>query len=329
MTTDLITIETLKAADVFKPGAVEKLLAGVEEKVRAITIDASTEKGRNEVKSLAYKITRSKTALDDMGKNHVAELKKAAGVVDADRRLIRERLDALKDEVRRPVDEYELEEEIRIDNHKNQMECLQAIDTFIGDAVISEIAQRLETLKQLKDRDWQEFSDGANRLIPKMELSLTAMRVRVAQQEAERAELDRLRKAEDERQEAERKATAEREQKERDERIAAWAKQDAEAATKRALERAEKAEADAKFAVERAEFEKAAAVEAEQRRAAQAKAAEEAATRKREADRKHLAKINNEALADLVKISGVTEKLAKAIIVAIASGKVANIRMEY
>lgn len=351
--TDLITIETLKAADVFKPGAVEKLIAGVEAKVRAIpAADHTTEKGRNEIKALAYKVTRSKTALDELGKNHVAELKKAAGVVDADRRIIRDRLDALKDEVRKPVTEFEAADEKRIDAHKANMETLQGLDTFAaGQETLDEIESRLETLCRLQMLEWEEFTDGANRLMARMATSLPIIRDKLVKQEAEKAELERLRKAEAERQEAQRKIDAERAQKERDREISERAVRETEernaavAKTKEnerlaAIARAEKAEAGAKEAAERAEADKAksweaaersrkAAVEAERRRVADAKAAEEAATRKREANKAYLMKINNAALTDMMDAGGITEKQGKAIIIAIASGKVANISIQY
>lgn len=344
-TNDLIVIETLKPADVFKPGAVKELLDDLEQKVRAIPLaDHTTEKGRNAIKALAFKVTRSKTALDEMGKNFVAELKKAAGVVDADRRIIRDRLDALKDEVRRPVTEYEAAEDKRIAAHTKRMETLQSFDVFQGEATLMAIDERQAVLREYEAMDWEEFSDGASRLIPKMKSYLSDLRDRIIKQKEEQAELDLLRKADADRQEAQRKAAIELERKERDERIAAQAKRETEernAAVAAAAEhdrlaaiaRAEKAEADAKTAAaqaaERAEFEKAAAVEAEQRRVAQAKAAEDAETQKRMADTAHRKRVNNAALADLMKVSGITEKMAKAVIVAIASGKVAGIKVEY
>lgn len=351
--TDLITIETLKAIDVFKPGAVEKLITDLEAKVRAIPMaDHTTKKGRDEIVSLAHKVTRSKTALDELGKTHVADLKKAAGVVDADRRLIRLRLDDLKDEVRRPVTEYEEAEEKRIATHTANMETLQALDTFAArQDTIHEINSRLSTLSELEYLTWEEFSDGANRLLAKMKASLTALGERAVKQNEERAELERLRKAEADRQEAQRKIDAERAQKERDERIAAQAYQEAkdkaaedsrraEAERTAAIARAEKAERDAKDAAEKAERDKAvafeqaernrkAAVEAERKRVADAQAAEEAATKKREANKAHLARVNNAALADLMKVPGVTDKIGKAVIIAIASGKVPNITVNY
>lgn len=334
--------DALKAVDVFKPGAVEKLIADVEQKVRAIPpADHTTEKGRKEIIALAFKITRSKTALDKMGMEHVAELKKAAGVVDADRRIIRERLDALKDEVRMPVTEYEAAEEHRIAEHTACMEQLQALDTFAaGQDTIGEIDTRLQTLAMLRGFSWEEFSDGANRLIAKMDASLTALRARVVQQETERAELERLRKADAEREVAAHKAIAEQERRDHDVQITARAVRETEernaavAATKErerlsAIARAEDAELAIKAAKMRAETAKTEAIEAERKRVADARAAEDAATKKREEDKQHIANVCREALADLMKVPGVTDKIGRAIVIAIAKRQVANVSISY
>lgn len=341
--TDLVLIDdAIKAVDVFKPGAVAKLISDLEAKVRAIPpADHTTEKGRNEIKALAYKVTRSKTALDKMGMEHVAELKKAAGVVDADRRIIRERLDALKDEVRLPVTEYEAAEERRIAAHTANMETLQSLDTFAaGHDTIDEIGARLITISKLKNMAWEEFSDGADRLIRKMGESLTNLHAKAVNLAAERTELERLRKAEAERQEMERKAKAEQDQRDRDARIAAQAKQEAEDRLSAeawrvqkehdaAIARAEKAEQDAKDAATKAERDQQVAIEAERKRVADARAAEEAETKRREEDKAHIAKICREALADLMKVPGVTDKIGRAIVVAIAKRQVANIQINY
>lgn len=56
--------------------------------------------------------------------------------------------------------------------------------------------------------------------------------------------------------------------------------------------------------------------------------AERAAQEKREANKKHCARINNEVLADLIK-AGATEEIAKRLVIAIASGKVAHTSIAY
>lgn len=319
MSTELVTIEALKASEVFAPGGVEKLIADVECKVRATETDASTDKGRTAIRSLARRVASSKTALDDMGKEFVAELKRAAGIVDADRRIIRERFDALRDEVRKPADDYEAAEDARKAKHTDAMMELQSLGKFEATPTVAEVEAAIKEMFDLCAREWEEFTDQANHMAVVIKGTLERAHEEAKKRDQDRAELERLRKAEADRQEAERKAgaerleaerkeRAERERRERDERIAAQVKREAEenaAAEQRRIElerqaavaRAEKAERDAKAAEERAEFERAAAIEkaerdrvaaiaAEAKRQEEAKAAEIARAAKAEADAK-------------------------------------------
>lgn len=344
--TDLVAIETLKPAEVFAPGGVEKLLGEVTTKVRAIKVDASTDGGRTEIKSVAYKIARSKTALDEMGKTFVAELKRAAGVVDADRRTIRDRLDALRDEVRKPVDEWEAAEEARVASLTAGIDELAVLGQFdIGaEFDVETIDQRQAVLETARTRDWQEFTERAEQLFVKIPPVLAARREAAVKREADLIELERLRKAEADRLEAQRLEMAAKAQRQRDEEIAAAAaakaQRDSEAAIATAERAREEAEARAKAAAQRAEddrqaaAEKAerdweAAIEAERKRVADAKAAEDAATAAREADRSHKAKVNNAAVAALMGAAALNEDQAKAVVKAIACGKVSNVSISY
>ncbi|STR94742.1 Uncharacterised protein [Hafnia alvei] len=84
--------------------------------------DLSTKKGRDAIASMAHKVARSKTYIDNAGKDLVAELKALPKQIDESRRLVRERLDALKDEVRRPLTEWEAEQErIKAEEAMNSM----------------------------------------------------------------------------------------------------------------------------------------------------------------------------------------------------------------
>ncbi|MFB6449293.1 hypothetical protein ACFDR1_16895, partial [Bradyrhizobium sp. 1AS5L] len=71
-----------------------------------------------------------------------------------------------------------------------------------------------------------------------------------------------------------------------------------------------------------------AAVEAERKRAADEQARIAAETEKREADTKHRAKVNNAAVAALVK-GGIAEEAAKAVITLIAKRQVPAISISY
>ena len=114
--TDLVpawAVTGMTSQEVFAPDRVQKILAQIEARAKAEIPDLSTAKGRAAVASLAHKVARSKTLLDDLGKGLVSEWKKQSADVDALRRTIRDRLDSLKVEVRAPLDEWEEAEKER------------------------------------------------------------------------------------------------------------------------------------------------------------------------------------------------------------------------
>ena len=109
--TTLVVIDPASALEVYS--SAEKLqpyLDQIATAARDFVPDASTPKGREAIKSQAYKVTRAKTYLDDTGKGVVAELKDLPKKIDANRKAARDFLDALIDEIRQPVAEWEAEE---------------------------------------------------------------------------------------------------------------------------------------------------------------------------------------------------------------------------
>ena len=109
----LATIETLNPVAVFS-GGIDPLLERIAAESRAQKLDISTEKGRKEVASLAYKIARSKTLLDDMGKALGEDAKRKLDAINADRKKARDSLDALKEEIRKPLTDWENADALRI-----------------------------------------------------------------------------------------------------------------------------------------------------------------------------------------------------------------------
>lgn len=354
-TMELAVVKPLTAQMVFVPGGVDDILNKITNEVRAHKPDISTESGRAAIASLAYKVARSKTALDEMGKGLVTDWKAKAGAVDAERRTIRDRLDALKDEVRKPLTDWENADKLRIEAHEKAILDLQALLDFGGmDPTAAQIKERGDILAARPARQWEEFAQRAQEATTTVGARLAQLYDQVYAVEAERAELARLRAEE-----------AARQQKERDDRIAAEAaerarlaaeakaKAEAEEAAAKAeqerqrlqrekdaeRERAERAEIAAREAAEKAERERQAAeakaerdriaaVEAEKKRHADVLAAEQAATAKREADKKHRAKINGEARDGLVK-AGLEAEQATAVVVAVARGDVPHVKISY
>lgn len=340
----------LVPADVFAPGGVEALLSRIEREVRAVRTDISTQSGRDQVRSLAYKIARSKTALDAMGKGLTDDARAKIDSVNAERRIIRERMDALAEDVRRPLTEYENAEKARVAAHEAALAALVEAPGYGQAETSADLSLRLEWLRNQPRRDWQEFAARAADTLA-AEIARTERLLAAAQnREAEAAELARLRAEEAERArqeaarlQAEREAriaaeAAERAKREAEERAAHAARVAAEQAEaerraaerqrRDAEERAARAEAAAAEAARRAEADRIAAVEAERRRVAQAEEAARQAEAARAADRAHRGRINK-AAADALVALGLPDDLARQVVTAIVAGSVPAVSIRY
>jgi len=353
---ELIVIPSEKALDIFTAAnGLDPYVDEIRKEVTGFVADISTEKGRKAVASMAYKVAKSKTALDNIGKELVSKLKEQPKLVDAERKRMREALDALRDEVRQPLNDWEAAETARCDAHTANIATLWAIHEDRENKTASELKEMVAQAESFViDDSLQEFKGKAMVVKDKVLTDLRADLEKEESIEAERAELERLRKE-----------AADREQKEREEKIAKEAeeratkaaeekalreKQEAEAkanAEKEAVEQkaaAEKAaserrERELKEAAEKAEREKLeaeerarqAAIDTENRlkREAEQKIADEkAAQEKREANTRHAKKINNEA-AEGFKEGGFTESQAKEIVTLIAKGEIKNVFINY
>lgn len=351
----LTVTETLTPAVFSETGGIEALFQKIETEARAVATDISTPAGRAAVKSLAYKVVRSKTALDEMGKNLVADLKKQTGAVDAERRVVRERLDALADEVRKPLTDWENADKDRIAAHQAALQAVIDLAIFEEQRPPSAaVISRLRSLDELPQRDWQEFAVRAKDARGSTFATLTALKESALAYEAEQAELARLRAEAAEREQREReeriareaaeratrealqkaereaRAAAEREAAERMriEREATEANERAERAERDRIAAVEKAERDRRAAEEKAARDQAAAVEAERKRVADAKAAEEAAEARREANRRHRTRVLLKAGSALTA-AGLTDDAAKLALAAIARGDIPHVTISF
>lgn len=287
--TAVVTLDVgaLVPTQVYAPGGVEKLIADLEAKARADAkaLDISTPKGRREVASLAYKVARSKTALDDMGKALGADFKKKAAAIDADRRTVRDRLDALRDEVRKPLDEFEAAEAARVKRHEDGILRIQEMPLLLGEFMTTDnIAARLDEARAIETSGFQEFTKRAEDAKAATIAKLTEMLEESRRRDAERAELERLRKEAAERAAREEAERIEREKQEAAARAAEQAKREAEEKARREAEEAERRAAAERARIEREAREAAEAAERERQRVEREKA--EAEERAKEAEEK-------------------------------------------
>ncbi|WP_320729772.1 hypothetical protein [Enterobacter roggenkampii] len=318
--TDLVVIEKQNAMAVFTTKEqLDPIIEAIEKEARSLVPDVSTRKGRDAIASMAHKVARSKTYIDNAGKDLVAELKALPKQIDESRRIVRERLDALKDEVRRPLTEWEAEQErIKAEEAMNALhaEALEMNEEFDRQrAAQIEADHEMALLMNDKfDRDREEQRRLAEQAQREHEERIKQEAADKAKREAEerhKADLDAAA-----RREAEEKARAELAERQRveAEQRAAREKQEAEARARREKEEAVAAER------RRQEEAEAARLAEEQR-----KAEEEA---RRAADKEHRRTINRRVIADLIA-QGIPEEFAQKALLAIAGGKVQDAHIKY
>lgn len=242
----IIENKVITAAEAFAtPDSLTALINGIRAEVETEAPDLSTAASRQRIASLAYKVARSKTALDDLGKQLVSEWKTKSAAVDKERKRVRDELDALRDQVRKPLTDWEAEQERtaaeaarieaeRIEAEKAEAERIEAERQDVIRKQLEEIAAREAAVKAEEERIAREAA---------------------AKIAAERAEAERI---------------------EREARIAAEAaekaKRDAELEIIRANQRAEQAKRDAELAVQRERERAEAAAKAKAEADAKAKA---------------------------------------------------------
>jgi hypothetical protein len=298
--TALVTVGLMTPAIFEDPNKVDDLLAKLEKEVLTVPRDISTEKGREAIRSLAYKVARSKTALDEMGKNLVEDWKSKAGKVDKERRKVRERCDKLRDDVRQPLTDWEEAESARVTAHEDALVRLFSLSLFSSPPTSAMVRERVAGLTEFVGLQWQEFTQRAATTFSDVKLALETQLARAQKAEADAAELDRLRAEQVEREQREHDARiadeaaerarleaeikAKREAEEVAERAAAEQRR-VEAERQEAIERADRADQERLHAIARAEEDRRLALEERERAARE----HQEAIAKAEADRERQA----------------------------------------
>lgn len=286
----------LAPSDVFSvfttDGGLEPYMQRIRAHIDAFEPDLSTATGRKAIASIAYKVSRSKTYLDEAGQELSAEQKKIPVKIDAARKKMRETLDAWRDEVRKPLTDWEQAEEARQKKHAAALARLNTLAL----PIIADVATLQTRLAEAEAVEIdQTHKDEAATLGAAKDRATASLKILIEQRvkyEAEQAELAELRRQKDE----------------RDRETAA-----AEAARLAAEQEAARAAAPTP------------AVEVPADPPPPAASARAAAPNQ---DRVHRAKINSAALAALTA-GGIDEAVARQVIVLIASGKIPRVAISY
>jgi colicin import membrane protein len=291
MSNELIEINETTALQAFSSdNGLDEVIKQAKELVDGFEHDLSTDAGRKRTASLANKVAKLKVRMDGLGKSLTDDWAKKKKAVDANRKQMRDALDALKVEARKPLTDWEAEQKA-IEEAKAAAELQKQIDAdheialLLNEKFDAEIAAKVEAERKAEEE-------------------------RQAQLKAEQEE--REKRIAEEAAERERLASLEREKQ---------AKEQAEAAERARIAAEERAKVEIEKAAE-------AARQAEiNRQAAEAKRlADEQA--KREADRAYIGSVRKAAKDDLMKL-GLDEETAKKVVLAISAGDISNVTINY
>ena len=350
---------TVLAAFSSKEG-LDSVVSDTAKLVYSFEHDMSTGASRARTASLAAKVAKLKTRLDGLGKGLVAGWKTKAKAVDCSRKRMRDDLDALKIEARKPLTDWENEEAAKAEAERAEAERLEAErhKKELADKLAADIeaghelglllnAEHDRKIKEASDlRIWNEEQDAKEKAareearakleaenFAKAEAERVEREKKLAEQAAERARLEAEEKARLEAEKVEQEnqrvikmaqdARDAKEQAERD-KIAAQerAKVQAEQAEKDRIAAEAKAKQDALDAAENAK-------KAEQKRQADEAARIENDKRIREEDLKHASEIMRQAKETLMEFAGIDEETAKRVVIAIKNEQVKNVSIQF
>ncbi|MGL5499504.1 MAG: hypothetical protein ACRDCQ_21465 [Aeromonas sobria] len=357
--TQLVVIEPTSINALFIDGVgLQEMLESVRKQVTSIVPDASTPKGRKQIASLAHSCAKFKVYGEGFSKELADELKAKPKKLDANRKIFRDFMDALKDEVRAPLTQYEAAEAARVAALQERMLAFSIAKQTSAELPSAELEHYLQQIDAIAiDDSWEDMTAQAGVAKDAAVLHLRTAIEKAKAREAQAAELELLRQkqAEQERIDRERliaeQAAAAEAQRQEQARLAA--EREMQLAQEREQQAIRDAEA-AELARQQAEARRIAEAEQAEQRRVQAEAdarrqAEAAATRaaeqerqrieheqrlkaeedaRRAADRDHRGRINSAIVMDLMGL-GLAENVAVSIVKSIADNKIDHLTINY
>ncbi len=314
----VIDIKPESYSTLYVTNGLDKYLNQIRQAVNEVP-DVTTAKGRARIASLAASASRSKTAIEKPGREYLRHLKEQPKIIEAELRRFVIECDEIRDETRRPLTEWEAEQErlkLEAEAKKKAEELAAEIEVAHEMALLMNDAfdraqadKKAEDERLQKERDDRIAAEAAAKvkrdadLAAQQEREASARREAELKLQAEQAERDRVAlvlKAEQDKKDA--IAKAEREKQEAIDAEKLKAQQEAER-----VQREAKQKEDARLAEEK-------------------RVADENA--KRAADVEHRRTINRQAVADLIA-NGLPEDCAQKCVAAIAKNLISSVRITY
>ena len=318
---ELIKYEEKTVLEAFlDPEGLTLVIQEVRDLVDNFDHDLSSGKGRKETISFAKKISTFKGKIDDLGKGLVSEWKAKSNAVDINRKAARDSLDELKIIARKPVTDWEVDQEIITIEKlaiKKAEELKAKMENDHEFANLMNASRDLELANKKMQDEKQARIDAE-----KSEQERLAREEKIKKEAIEQVRIDAEQKANDE---AEKVAREKREALQREQRL----KDDAKKAKRDKIAAKQKAKVDAENAEKRRieDIKKAKQDEINRQKAEETR--KQKALEKREADRKHVGAVMKKAKEALMVTAGIDEATSKVIILAIKNEDIPAIYIKF
>lgn len=319
--TNLITVDAPLVKDgtqinpvaLFVEDGADELLKEITEEVDNFLHDLSTKEGRAETQRLFKKVNKTRSVLDEIGKNMVADVKANIKIWDTGRKKVKDSLSDLADVARAPLDAWEEAEEKRTDALDKRLFVITNSPNSISLSSSEVVNEKLAHIREIPiNNTWENYEKRAKQAKEDAIEEIKKILSAVIEREEKDAEIAQLRQDKADRDAKDLKDEQEREATEK-------AKEAAQPAIDEAKERTIRAEVKVETAVEDAQAQVDADALAEQT---------DALLRKQ--DTEHRARINREALSAICLASnGLSQSQGIAILTAIAKGKVPHVTVNY
>lgn len=192
-----VTIDDISEANapaIYVKDGLKPFLQAVKEEVGSQVPDLTTAKGRARIASLAKKVSDSKVAVEKPGRDYLRRLKEMPKVVEVELKEFVDAMNALRDETRKPLTDWEAAEQARKDKHVDGIQGIKDMTVFEATPTAAHVAQLIADLEAVEISDtWEEFLPEAAQVKDETLAKLRALRSERTQYESEQAELVRLR----------------------------------------------------------------------------------------------------------------------------------------
>lgn len=224
---------------VYVQNGLKPFLQMIKDEVCGEVPDLTSRKGRDRIASLSATVSKRKAAVEKPGREYLRRMKESSKVVEVELKAFVDEANALRDEIRKPLTDWEKADVARRDKHTDGIQQIKDLAMFAETPTAAHVAQVIADLELVAiDDSWEEFLPEAAQAKDKSLATLRALLADRTQVEADLAAIAKFNAEQAVREQQERDAAIARaavEKAQQEAAAAAQAERDAAAAREQAL----------------------------------------------------------------------------------------------